>query len=557
MDALRITTSGEQDALDKLRLSPALPVLPSDFGENAEAAWDHTVAENLSISRSLMIGNAWGKYLDQVEETTGTRPTAPPVPVKGRQSMFPPSIAGSQGVTDIKSVPQSTYINEMMNLKRMFPELEVKGPEDIRADAIAEAARIRGRFEEVRKGADWKGDVGAFTGMIGASVVDPPNLASMFIGAGAASNLLRTIMVEAALGAAVELASQPGIAAWKRELGVEFTAGEAVGNVVGGAVGGGIGGGALKVASMGIGRVLGLWRKARAQGLVAETAETRAAESVLDQVDEVLARAPEQTVEGQAQHVERLKAAEEAIARERAPEPVEPVVEPPKPVRRGALPPSLKPPGRKPQTLTAWVRRQGGLKEEGGELAAIGLTARTRPGAVSSNGMSFDEAARRSWEHGFFSERPEPPSENEFLDMLGEDFAGRHQYAGDEFELLDEWQYHDQRWREIDQADIDPRGRTDAEIDAMLMARYRRATPDEAAVVVSDVTGAKTDLDAVTFGEVNRLLDDFGDFEIPLDVIVEDGTLKPFLRSARELMQEADDEIAAVEAFRACAIGRG
>lgn len=80
---------------------------------------------------------------------------------------------------------------------------------------------------------------------------------------------------------------------------------------------------------------------------------------------------------------------------------------------------------KKPETLLAFLRKSGGLKEESGELAALGVTTRTRPGVVNNQkGMQFDDAALKAWEHGFFPDHAERPTVNEFLQAVGEDYRG-------------------------------------------------------------------------------------------------------------------------------------
>jgi hypothetical protein len=85
-----------------------------------------------------------------------------------------------------------------------------------------------------------------------------------------------------------------------------------------------------------------------------------------------------------------------------------------------------KPKGVK--TLTQFLHDQGGLADIGGELAHLGITNRTRPGFVRARdiygkgGLGYDEAALRAWEDGYFPHHDKPPSINEFLEALGDDF---------------------------------------------------------------------------------------------------------------------------------------
>lgn len=84
------------------------------------------------------------------------------------------------------------------------------------------------------------------------------------------------------------------------------------------------------------------------------------------------------------------------------------------------------------ESLSAALVRAGGLRDSGGELAA--LDANRRPGLVTNAGMSLDDALVWAHEQGFIEESPtqfreeftdSAPDIQTLLDMLGEDLAGR------------------------------------------------------------------------------------------------------------------------------------
>jgi len=89
-----------------------------------------------------------------------------------------------------------------------------------------------------------------------------------------------------------------------------------------------------------------------------------------------------------------------------------------------------------PLDLVGWLRSQGGLREQGGELGAMGLTNAQRRGLdhvgqetrfgplVDPDGMTFDAAALGAWEAGYFPELRERPDINTFLDALRETYNG-------------------------------------------------------------------------------------------------------------------------------------
>ncbi|MBB4155314.1 endonuclease YncB(thermonuclease family) [Sphingomonas jinjuensis] len=95
-------------------------------------------------------------------------------------------------------------------------------------------------------------------------------------------------------------------------------------------------------------------------------------------------------------------------------------------------------PKRGPADLVTWLRSQGGVKAQGGELAHSGIDNTPRKGMdfaegekrfgplVANDGMSYDEAAQRAWEAGYFPDHAERPTVDEFLDALEATHSGRN-----------------------------------------------------------------------------------------------------------------------------------
>lgn len=85
----------------------------------------------------------------------------------------------------------------------------------------------------------------------------------------------------------------------------------------------------------------------------------------------------------------------------------------------------------RPPDLMAFIASKGGLREDAyaaGELAAMGITPKTRPGFVRKDGLDLDSMAELAWQNGYFRDRAgggERPTVNEFLDALRDDFNGR------------------------------------------------------------------------------------------------------------------------------------
>ncbi|WP_324741609.1 thermonuclease family protein [Tsuneonella sp. CC-YZS046] len=91
-----------------------------------------------------------------------------------------------------------------------------------------------------------------------------------------------------------------------------------------------------------------------------------------------------------------------------------------------------------PTDMVGWLRQQGGLTDQGGELSHMGLNNAARRGLdfvgqetrfgplVSDTGMTLDDAAMRAWEAGYFPDHAERPTTGEFLDALRDTYEGRN-----------------------------------------------------------------------------------------------------------------------------------
>jgi len=146
------------------------------------------------------------------------------------------------------------------------------------------------------------------------------------------------------------------------------------------------------------------------------------------------------------------------------------------------------PPRLKPKSLTQFVKEKGGLKESKGELNAIGITSRSRPGLINNrSGQTLDDAALDAFEAGFFPLNDARPTINEFLVALADDIQKRPQRFRPEDELLvAERAEIDDALEVLSRVGIDPRRLADAEILARLQEIAARAA---AADELSGATG--------------------------------------------------------------------
>ena len=124
---------------------------------------------------------------------------------------------------------------------------------------------------------------------------------------------------------------------------------------------------------------------------------------------------------------------------------------------------------REPERLATFLRRAGGLQDEGGDVRSILGGARFRPGLINENGRPLDDATRLAWEHGYFPERGEDrPEINDLLDKLDLDLnRGQPQYSWDDAVAVANYQSALAHNSEIDrlaaQYGIETRGRTAAQ----------------------------------------------------------------------------------------------
>ena len=123
------------------------------------------------------------------------------------------------------------------------------------------------------------------------------------------------------------------------------------------------------------------------------------------------------------------------------------------------IPPETK---LKRESLLAFLKRKGGLKDYGGELKSRDAQ-KLYPGLVSNKGMNFDDAALMAWQYGYFPSKMDRPDINEFLEAVDESLRGNHRYNVEEertfTDALDDLE------QELDRMDIDWRNMTAAEIE--------------------------------------------------------------------------------------------
>ena len=141
-----------------------------------------------------------------------------------------------------------------------------------------------------------------FVGSAGAILTDPPVAASLLLGAGAASGILRTALIEGGIGVGVEIPVQAAVQTSRQEVGEEANLAEAARNVALAGAGGLVLGGALKGAGIGSRKLV---EKYRANPQI-HTREGNDAAATVEALHELEATNP---IPEQPGHIQRVEEA--------------------------------------------------------------------------------------------------------------------------------------------------------------------------------------------------------------------------------------------------------
>lgn len=190
-------------------------------------------------------------------------------------------------------------------------------------------------------------------------------------------------------------------------------------------------------------------------------------------------------------------------------------------INRGApdfrpLPASLRAPGdgRKPVSLLEFLRREGGMRDEGGELAAFDL-GRRRPGLVSKKGRPLDYARERAAEAGYI---PPEATLNDFVDAVRREAGGAAVYRAEDLGAVAAWRGYEDAVREA--ADLlggtdAARGLSEAEYaEALDVARGHRAWeagPGKSAPISDTEAAALVDAARSQGRELSAVVDDYAE----------------------------------------------
>lgn len=456
-----------QAILEDAALNPARG-LPATMGERAAIDAEVFASTQMSMSAQAALFNHYSDYLNEVFDITGKRL---PNPFNADPSMRP----------RMEQIVQ----DEIGKLRDEFPDLPVLTPEDIRAAVGRERAALFAEQADIHaRTIDPLVSAAGFAAQMPVAVVDPPVLMSMFFGAPYASGILRGALIEAGIAAGVEIPIQAAVQLGRRQFGEEPSLGEAA-MAVGAAGGGGF---VLSSLIRGMGRGGAVVARGtrnllqRVQGLPPSrrTSSVRSAEAYLGRMAEAEEMSPlPDTPAARAEHARRLSEAEMALRESRAADMPDRPAHTPRwdyldraaaaiehaeevidqievvselgraakaaarlrederaavelaglsqadPEKLADLYKALRARPDKPETLMGFLTKTGGLKDQAGELKAIGITSRTRPGLLRKDGRTLDDATLAAWEAGFFPGKTQRPEINDLLEALRREAHGR------------------------------------------------------------------------------------------------------------------------------------
>lgn len=163
-----------------------------------------------------------------------------------------------------------TFNKQLDRLKKEYPELVVRSPEEINEDIKKQALEYYQKVNDGRDASGW----GSFLGAAGGSMIDPINFfATLATGGGGAAKqavwkaLGQTAAREFVVNSGIETAIQPSVYHYKKELGIPYSKEEAALNVVAAGVGGAVLGTAGKALHLTSKEVLSRYKKAANAGV--------------------------------------------------------------------------------------------------------------------------------------------------------------------------------------------------------------------------------------------------------------------------------------------------
>ncbi len=323
MSRFGISAEQRRASLQDLAQRPPVAFPPTGVEENFDASWDAFSHNDMgAISLHQNLEDRYDAYTEEIYNLTGKRVVSPMerLQMPPGADMRGPTVAEWQTHWETQAREFDAGVTE---LAREFPQLrsQVKPWDKIQADIAGEGHRLEERLGRVAAGSASGWNFAArLAGGAAASLQDPFNVASMFIGGSGSARVLTKVLVEAGINMGVEAVQQPGVQRYRAQLGLEAGLDPALQNIfyagVGGAVFAGAGA-AVGAGFRGLGKLAADVRERFQPD--AMPVEVRAALQVADDIEMTRSMAPRIDQErpptvGEANgHARNLDAAERAL----------------------------------------------------------------------------------------------------------------------------------------------------------------------------------------------------------------------------------------------------
>lgn len=185
---------------------------PTSFLDNLYASYQATKYNSNTFSKEITINEQRDFRNKEIEKITGQK----------IDDIYQQLGGGTSTHSQVKN---ERLLDEFINNQRQQnPDTwqNVSTRLELIEKAKQKALDTQNKANQVASRSTTLGMVGGFVGAMGSAVTDPVNIATMFIGAGAASTATKAILTEVAIGAAAEAVIQPKVMAWAQETGQEY-----------------------------------------------------------------------------------------------------------------------------------------------------------------------------------------------------------------------------------------------------------------------------------------------------------------------------------------------
>ncbi|MGQ4274971.1 hypothetical protein [Terrihabitans sp. B22-R8] len=218
--------------------TPEVAGPPVELGEGLSVAWREATEFSASNAQDILRLEIVSERMEEFERATGE---SVPLPF----NLFGPA-STAEAITEWAD-------DEMPGLRERFSHVSLPG-----LTSAEVGDEVRKRSGAARKGlTDLQkrpqtlgGSIGQFIGSVGGALRDPINLGSMVFGAGAATGILKTALVEGGIGMASQAAVEVASSDFKQSVDPKYGASDIAGNIATAAAGGAILGAGIKGAAV-------------------------------------------------------------------------------------------------------------------------------------------------------------------------------------------------------------------------------------------------------------------------------------------------------------------